>query len=234
MTHNPIVKPVDSWWTVLVVDPLCVHLVPWLSGYRSVTPMRITIAALLVGMAAISAFAAGQLALGALLFEVRFVLDCLDGKLARLRGTSSARGAFLDVASDLVTVGGAYLVLSVVVTQDVTGPEAVLLPLGAAVFFIAVWMHTVAAAHRGGRNPRAATASRSGRARRLERYRLKPYPTSVEVETLVLFLAPLAFGADGVRVAMPVAAAFYLVSTADDARRHWQALDRPPQTSGSA
>ena len=45
--------------------------------------------------------------LGGVLFLLRFFVDCMDGKVARAQGTSSTRGAALDLAAD---VGGIALV----------------------------------------------------------------------------------------------------------------------------
>jgi hypothetical protein len=41
-----------------------------------------------------------MLALGALLYHVSFILDCIDGKIARLKGTGSAFGMWLDFSFD--------------------------------------------------------------------------------------------------------------------------------------
>ena len=51
--------------------------------------------------------------LGAVLFEVRFLVDCLDGKVARARGLTSARGAAFDLATDVVTITLAYSAIAV-------------------------------------------------------------------------------------------------------------------------
>ncbi len=43
-------KPADSWWTVLAIDPIAVRVVPWLSGRRAVTPLRLTLTAFAIGL----------------------------------------------------------------------------------------------------------------------------------------------------------------------------------------
>jgi phosphatidylglycerophosphate synthase len=91
------VKPVDAWWTVLVIDPISIRLI-WvlLRIVPSVSPMAVTTASLLVGGGSIAAFATGQLILGAALFEVAFLLDCVDGKIARLEKRTTRLGGFYD------------------------------------------------------------------------------------------------------------------------------------------
>ncbi|MBM2619927.1 CDP-alcohol phosphatidyltransferase family protein [Actinoplanes sp. LDG1-06] len=100
-------KQKDAWWTVGLVDPLASRLVWLVQPWRSVTPNRLTTLAFLVG--AVGAYCFWQasypwLLLGALLFHLSFVLDCMDGKIARLNGTGSAFGSWLDYVLDRLRV----------------------------------------------------------------------------------------------------------------------------------
>jgi len=97
----------DAWWTVLLVDPLAGRLVRIAAGAGWVTPTRLTVTAFLSGLGAAGAFLAGTpgwLIAGALLYHLGFVIDCMDGKLARLRGTDSILGSWLDFVLDRVRV----------------------------------------------------------------------------------------------------------------------------------
>lgn len=97
----------DAWWTVLLVDPLASRLVQLVAGGRWVTPTRLTGTAFLLGLVAAAAFmqaTAGWLVLGAVLYYTSFVIDCMDGKIARLRGTGSVFGSWLDFLLDRVRV----------------------------------------------------------------------------------------------------------------------------------
>ncbi|MCZ2525439.1 CDP-alcohol phosphatidyltransferase family protein [Streptomyces sp. HB2AG] len=101
-------KKRDAWWTVLLVDPVATPLVRFTARRaRWVTPNGITWAALVLGLGAAACFAQGDwrwLLAGAALYHVSFVLDCMDGKLARLTGTGSVFGAWLDYVFDRVRV----------------------------------------------------------------------------------------------------------------------------------
>ena len=69
----------------------------------SITPNQVTAASALGAIAAAVAFAAGSwpwLVVGAVLLQLSFVLDCLDGQLARHRGIGTALGAWLDTMTD--------------------------------------------------------------------------------------------------------------------------------------
>ncbi len=100
-------KKRDAWWTVLVVDPLASRLVRLVAPYRWITPNRLTLVAAVLGVAAAVSFGQpgrGALIAGALLFHASFVVDCMDGKIARLNGTGSMFGAWFDFMFDRLRV----------------------------------------------------------------------------------------------------------------------------------
>ncbi|MBB5870621.1 phosphatidylglycerophosphate synthase [Allocatelliglobosispora scoriae] len=134
-------KERDSWWTVLLVDPLAGRLTRLFEPYRWVTPNRITIVAFLFGLGAAAAFAFGGaresyplMIAGAIAYHFSFVMDCIDGKIARLNGTGSVFGAWLDYIFDrlrivvctIALMGGQYAA-----TKDIT-----FLILGGVVVFL--------------------------------------------------------------------------------------------------
>jgi phosphatidylglycerophosphate synthase len=100
-------KDRDAWWTVWLVDPLASRLVRLVAPYRWISPNRLTMAAFLLGVAAAGCFARQDyrwLVAGAVLFHLSFVIDCMDGKVARLMGTGSVFGAWLDYVFDRLRV----------------------------------------------------------------------------------------------------------------------------------
>ncbi len=100
-------KSRDAWWTVLLVDPVAVHLVRWVAPYRWITPNLLSLFAFVVGLASAACFAMQDrwwLVAGALLFHVSFVIDCMDGKIARLNGTGTMFGVWFDFIFDRLRV----------------------------------------------------------------------------------------------------------------------------------
>ncbi|GAA1857385.1 CDP-alcohol phosphatidyltransferase family protein [Actinomadura bangladeshensis] len=100
-------KARDAWWTVLLVDPLASRLVRFTANRTRVTPNQLTVGALILGLAAGACFTVASwpwLLAGALLYHLSFTLDCMDGKIARLKGTGSVFGAWLDYIFDRVRV----------------------------------------------------------------------------------------------------------------------------------
>ncbi|HIW63366.1 MAG TPA: CDP-alcohol phosphatidyltransferase family protein [Candidatus Stackebrandtia excrementipullorum] len=134
-------KERDSWWTVFLVDPLAGRLLWLVSAWRWVTPNVLTVGAFILGIAsAVLFWLAGHsdnswtmLAIGALLFHLSFTFDCMDGKLARLRGGGSLFGGWLDYILDRVRVLGCTLALFG--GQYVATGNAVFLYLGTGVVF---------------------------------------------------------------------------------------------------
>jgi GNAT superfamily N-acetyltransferase len=96
-------KPKDIFWNRFVARPVAaLVLVPLQRA--PVTPNQVTFASLLLFAVAMAVFLAMPgwrgLGLGVALLELSYVLDCVDGQLARLRGTSTPVGAHLDFLMD--------------------------------------------------------------------------------------------------------------------------------------
>jgi len=108
------IKPRDSWWTVILVDPVAVRLSLVAVNYTRLTPNQISAASLALGLASAWFFWSGSataLIVGALLYHASFTMDCVDGKVARLAGTGSYFGEWLDYVFDRIRVLAVTLAL---------------------------------------------------------------------------------------------------------------------------
>lgn len=94
------IKARDTWWTALVVDPFATPTVARLSRFRWVTPDRLTFLSVSVGVVAAAMFATGHFLAGAFVYQLSFFIDCMDGKLAGIRGPRHSWGAYIDVMGD--------------------------------------------------------------------------------------------------------------------------------------
>lgn len=220
-------RPRDIW-TRLAIDPVADPLARLVAPRRGVTPNRVTAVSGCLGIAAVACFATGRLAVGGVLFLLRFLTDCVDGKVARLQGTASARGAALDVATDVVCVTGAYAALSVWLAA-----EGHIGPAWAGALLAAVGCYGWSLAHRkhladeaglgsGGSDLHlrdGGTVPLLGRWLALcRRLGMSPVPWAVEAETLVLGLLPLA-GPEAAAAGVLVGVAFYTVATTTNLAR---------------
>ncbi|MEU5086194.1 CDP-alcohol phosphatidyltransferase family protein [Streptomyces sp. NPDC021356] len=100
-------KKRDAWWTVFLVDPVATRMLLVVARFRFITPNRVTWAALFIGLGSAGFFLKGDqksLLIGALLYHLSFILDCIDGKLARLKGNGTVFGGWLDYVFDRIRV----------------------------------------------------------------------------------------------------------------------------------
>jgi phosphatidylglycerophosphate synthase len=96
-------KPKDPFWNEWVSRPVAAVFVYALKDTR-LTPNQITFLSLFVALSVDAVLLlwreyAGLVA-AAVLLQLAFVLDCTDGQLARIRGTSSPLGGYLDFLMD--------------------------------------------------------------------------------------------------------------------------------------
>ena len=96
-------KKRDYFWTVMVVDPVALPLVRLLARKRWLSPNATTWISFALGLTVGPSYAFGErtgLVLGAIVFYLSFVFDCVDGKLARALQVTSDKGKLLDEVAD--------------------------------------------------------------------------------------------------------------------------------------
>lgn len=129
-----------NWFTQHVARPPAALLVYFLAR-TPITPNQVTFLATLVCAAAgaIIALTPGSwtgLVIGALVFELSFVLDCVDGMLARLKKIASPLGHLLDFLMDELKATLVYGCVTIRLWQE-TGHDWVLLVGLAGMYCIA-------------------------------------------------------------------------------------------------
>jgi hypothetical protein len=96
------VKAADGFFTTFFVSTYSKYLARW-AARRGLTPNQVTTVSMLIGLVAAAAFATGErwgLVAGAVLLQVSFTTDCVDGQLARYTRQFSKLGAWLDSVFD--------------------------------------------------------------------------------------------------------------------------------------
>ncbi|MET8861344.1 CDP-alcohol phosphatidyltransferase family protein [Nonomuraea sp. NPDC049421] len=94
----------DSWWTVYFVDPVACRVALPVANHTRLTPNALTVLSLVLGTVSAACFAANHLIAGAGFFYLSFMIDCVDGKIARLKGTGTPFGLWLDYVGDRIRV----------------------------------------------------------------------------------------------------------------------------------
>ncbi|GII75601.1 hypothetical protein Sru01_05830 [Sphaerisporangium rufum] len=85
-----------------MVDPVACRVALFVANRTEITPNALTRLSLVLGIGAAACFAFGHLVAGALTFYVSFLVDCVDGKIARLKGTGTPFGLWLDFVGDRI------------------------------------------------------------------------------------------------------------------------------------
>ena len=96
------VKGVDGFFTTFFVSPYSRYIARW-AARRGLTPNQVTTVSMLIGILSAACFATGErwgLVAGAILLQVAFTTDCVDGQLARYTRPFSQLGAWLDATFD--------------------------------------------------------------------------------------------------------------------------------------
>ncbi|MGH3031725.1 MAG: CDP-alcohol phosphatidyltransferase family protein, partial [Gaiellaceae bacterium] len=96
------VKANDGFFTTYFVSPYSKYLARF-AARRRLTPNQISTLSFAIGLAAAASFAVGSrasLIAGAVLLQISFTVDCVDGQLARYTRTFSKLGAWLDSVFD--------------------------------------------------------------------------------------------------------------------------------------
>ncbi|MEV0581667.1 CDP-alcohol phosphatidyltransferase family protein [Nonomuraea sp. NPDC050310] len=208
-------KRKDAWWTVLAVDPLACPLTRIIASRTRLTPNQITVFSLILGMAAAGCFAADRLIAGAILFYLSFLVDCVDGKIARLKGTGTPFGLWLDYVGDRLRVVACAAGLSY--GQYALTGEVMFVVMGAAVAVLDLFRYVNAPQMKRVREelPEGTRAAKGRWARRLARRRMRSHLFSgIEFHAAVFVAAPLlavAAGSGVVLVWMTVVAGALLL-----------------------
>jgi len=104
----PYIKAYEPWSTIFVTDIFAIPLTPLLASL-GISPNTITIVSLISGLCSGVAFGFGHWFWGAVVFELAFLMDCLDGKIARLRNMASQLGQKLDFIADSTRKPSAFI-----------------------------------------------------------------------------------------------------------------------------
>lgn len=100
-----VTKKTNSISAVLWVDPISIRITLWIANHTLLTPNIITALSFIFGIISAIFFFRGnyrELIIGAIFLQLSFLLDSVDGKLARLTKQESEWGRRLDFLRDKI------------------------------------------------------------------------------------------------------------------------------------
>ncbi len=119
------VKARDGFFTTFLVSSYSPRLVRWCAA-AGIKPNSVSVASMILGFLAAASFGVGErwaLIAGAVLLQVSFTFDCVDGQLARATDTTTRWGAWLDASFDRLKEMLVYFGLAWGWTRTVGGDE---------------------------------------------------------------------------------------------------------------
>jgi hypothetical protein len=134
------VKSADGFFTTFFVSSYS-RYVARAAARLGLTPNQVTVLSMCVGVLAAAGFGTGErwgLVTGAVLLQLAFMLDCVDGQLARYTRTFSRFGAWLDSVFDR---GKEYLVYAGLAIGSTRGFGPDVWPLAAAALSLQTVRH---------------------------------------------------------------------------------------------
>ena len=137
------VKATDGFFTTFFVSTYSRYIARW-AARRGLTPNQVTTTSMLLGLLAALAFATGRdtgLVAGAVLLQIAFTADCVDGQLARYTRQFSKLGAWLDSVFDRGKEYAVYAGLAI--GAGVHGDGGGIWLLAAAAFALQTFRHFI-------------------------------------------------------------------------------------------
>jgi phosphatidylglycerophosphate synthase len=131
-------QPREEWWSRVFATPIAYLLLMAVADWRCITPNRLTI--LSFGLTILSGLlilgdSAASLGLAGIALQIAYIIDCMDGQLARYRGVSSKLGSLLDKWSDFVKFPFVIVALSIQASNHQPATTPIVLGL-IAIFLI--------------------------------------------------------------------------------------------------
>ena len=137
-------QPREEWWSRVFATPIAYLILTGVADWRWITPNRLTILSfgmtilcgilILVSDAAMQIGDAAMLAGAGVVLQIAYVIDCMDGQLARYRGVSSSVGSLLDKWSDFVKFP--FVVAALTLNASTQNPTTTPVLLGLAAVFL--------------------------------------------------------------------------------------------------
>ena len=95
----------QEWWSRVFASPAARMMLTVIADWPAITPNRLTVLSFVLTIATsvlILWDGTSNLIIAGVMLQAAYIVDCMDGQLARYRGVSSIQGSFYDKWGDLV------------------------------------------------------------------------------------------------------------------------------------
>ena len=96
-------KPREEWWSRVFATPIAHFILLGTADCTFITPNRLTLLSFMLTMVTATLIVIGStenLIWAGTILQIAYIIDCMDGQLARYRQVTSKMGSFLDKLSD--------------------------------------------------------------------------------------------------------------------------------------
>jgi len=98
-------KPREEWWSRVFATPIANLVLTGIADWSFITPNRLTILSFILTILSAAIILLGSsksLFVAGIILQIAYIIDCMDGQLARYRQSVSRIGSFLDKLSDYI------------------------------------------------------------------------------------------------------------------------------------
>jgi len=95
----------EEWWSRVFATPIANLVLLGVADWTFITPNRLTILSFILTILTTALILSGtskNLLFAGIILQLAYIIDCMDGQLARYRQTASRIGSFLDKLSDYI------------------------------------------------------------------------------------------------------------------------------------
>lgn len=180
-----------NWWDLLWNLKIAKYITYYIANYTKITPNQVTFLSFVIAILSGFSFWNNYFILGAFLFQLSYVLDIVDGALARVTNQFSKYGAFLDVFTDWFKVPFLLMILFYKLNMNYIGEFIIFLYFlnCCATKYNDMLFYT---------EKQSLTKNKSLKKSIIGKYfdfmkskKLIPLPSTIEIEGLLLFLFPI-------------------------------------------
>ncbi|GAX86854.1 conserved hypothetical protein [Lebetimonas natsushimae] len=184
-----------SWWAIIFNLLPAKYITYFVANKTNITPNQITFISFIVAILAGEAFFKGYFILGAILYQLSFIFDIVDGALARVTNQSSKFGAFFDVFTDWIKAP----LLFVIIFLKTNHYYSLIFLLLLLFWLCLANKYNDMLFYKGTKSISKNIAEKSfSEMNFIEKYffymkknHIQPFPSTVEVEGFLLFLYPI-------------------------------------------